>query len=71
VKEFMVGYEMFAEAQRDLTAEQAAVRLQALPEVHYKETSRIRSADRPDVNGPGGTAVADQSGQPRSWGVAP
>lgn len=49
----MVGYEMFAEAQRDLTAEQAAVRLQALPEVHYKETSRFRSDDRPDMNGPG------------------
>jgi UDPglucose--hexose-1-phosphate uridylyltransferase len=39
VKKFMVGYEMLAEAQRDLTAEQAAARLRALPEVHYKETS--------------------------------
>jgi len=37
VKKFMVGYEMLAEAQRDLTAEQAAARLRALPEVHYKE----------------------------------
>jgi len=37
VKKFMVGYEMLAEAQRDLTAEQAAERLQALPEAHYKE----------------------------------
>lgn len=37
VKKFMVGYEMLAEAQRDLTAEQAAERLRALPEVHYKE----------------------------------
>jgi UDPglucose--hexose-1-phosphate uridylyltransferase len=36
VRKFMVGYEMLAEAQRDLTAEQAAERLQALPEVHYK-----------------------------------
>ena len=36
VKKFMVGYEMLAEAQRDLTAEQAAERLRALPEVHYK-----------------------------------
>ena len=67
----MVGYEMLAEAHRDLTAEQAAERLRALPEVHYKETSRLRSADRPDVNGPGGAAVADQSGQPRSRGAAP
>jgi UDPglucose--hexose-1-phosphate uridylyltransferase len=36
VKKFMVGYEMLAEAQRDLTAEQAAGRLRALPEVHYR-----------------------------------
>lgn len=38
VKKFMVGYEMLAEAQRDLTAEQAAERLRALPETHYKQT---------------------------------
>lgn len=37
VKKFMVGYEMLAEAQRDLTAEQAAERLRALPEEHYKD----------------------------------
>jgi UDPglucose--hexose-1-phosphate uridylyltransferase len=36
VKKFMVGYEMLAEAQRDLTAEQAAQRLRSLPEKHYK-----------------------------------
>jgi len=36
VKKFMVGYEMLAEAQRDLTAEQATERLQALSEVHFK-----------------------------------
>lgn len=36
VKKFMVGYEMLGEAQRDLTAEQAAGRLRALPEAHYK-----------------------------------
>jgi UDPglucose--hexose-1-phosphate uridylyltransferase len=35
VKKFMVGYEMMAEAQRDLTAEQAAERLRNLSEVHY------------------------------------
>ncbi len=39
VRKFMVGYEMLAEAQRDLTAEQAAARLRELPEVHYKERS--------------------------------
>jgi len=36
VKKFMVGFEMLAEAQRDLTAEQAAARLRALPATHYK-----------------------------------
>ncbi|SMF24777.1 UTP-hexose-1-phosphate uridylyltransferase [Alteromonadaceae bacterium Bs31] len=36
VRKFMVGYEMLAEAQRDLTPEQAAERLRALPEQHYK-----------------------------------
>jgi UDPglucose--hexose-1-phosphate uridylyltransferase len=36
VKKFMVGFEMLGEAQRDLTAEQAAERLRNLPEVHYK-----------------------------------
>jgi len=36
VKKFIVGYEMLAEAQRDLTAEQAAERLRALPEIHYR-----------------------------------
>ncbi len=37
VKKFMVGYEMMAEAQRDITAEQAAERLRALPDIHYKQ----------------------------------
>lgn len=38
VRKFMVGYEMLAEAQRDLTAETAAERLRALPKTHYMET---------------------------------
>jgi UDPglucose--hexose-1-phosphate uridylyltransferase len=33
----MVGYEMMANPQRDITAEQAAARLQALPNTHYKQ----------------------------------
>jgi UDPglucose--hexose-1-phosphate uridylyltransferase len=37
VKKFMVGYEMMANPQRDITAEQAAARLQALPKHHYKQ----------------------------------
>lgn len=36
VRKFMVGYEMLAEAQRDLTPEQAAERLRNLPEGHYR-----------------------------------
>ena len=35
VKKFMVGYELLAMAQRDITAEQAAGRLRNLPEVHF------------------------------------
>ncbi len=35
VQKFMVGYEMMAEAQRDLTAEQAAEKLRNLPVIHY------------------------------------
>ncbi|HIG56588.1 MAG TPA: UDP-glucose--hexose-1-phosphate uridylyltransferase [Candidatus Latescibacteria bacterium] len=36
VRKFMVGYEMLAEAQRDLTPEQAAERLRATPQTHYR-----------------------------------
>lgn len=35
VKKFMVGYELFASPQRDITAEQAAETLRNLPDVHY------------------------------------
>ncbi|WP_108125597.1 UDP-glucose--hexose-1-phosphate uridylyltransferase [Saccharospirillum mangrovi] len=37
VRKFMVGYEMLAEAQRDLTPEQAAERLRAVSDRHYRE----------------------------------
>lgn len=37
VKKFMVGYEMLAEAQRDLTPEQAASRLRDLTEIHFSQ----------------------------------
>ncbi len=37
VKKFMVGYEMMANPQRDITPEQAAARLKALPKTHYKQ----------------------------------
>lgn len=38
VKKFMVGYEMLAEAQRDLTPEQAAAQLRAQSDLHYRQS---------------------------------
>lgn len=37
IKKFMVGYEMLAETQRDLTPEQAAERLRGVSDIHYKQ----------------------------------
>lgn len=37
VKKFMVGYEMLAEPQRDITAESSAHRLRELSDLHYKK----------------------------------
>jgi len=39
IKKFMVGYEMLAEAQRDISPEQAAARLRELPDEHYSQKS--------------------------------
>lgn len=39
VKKFMVGYEMFANPQRDITPEQAAGQLRNLSDIHYKTKS--------------------------------
>lgn len=41
IKKFMVGYEMLAEAQRDMTPEQAAEQLRAQSQVHYKLTREV------------------------------
>lgn len=38
VKKFMVGYEMMAMPQRDITAEQAAKKLREQSDVHYRNT---------------------------------
>ncbi|KAL5004287.1 hypothetical protein ScPMuIL_017743 [Solemya velum] len=43
VKKFMVGYEMLAQPQRDLTAEQAAEKLRNLPGVHYKQSGNAEN----------------------------
>jgi len=40
IRKFMVGFELLGSPQRDLTAEEAAARLQAVPGVHYS----VRSA---------------------------
>jgi UDPglucose--hexose-1-phosphate uridylyltransferase len=37
VKKFMVGYEMLANPQRDITAEWSAARLRELDEMHYRQ----------------------------------
>ena len=39
VRKYMVGYEMLAEPQRDLTPEAAAARLRELSEMHYKSVA--------------------------------
>jgi UDPglucose--hexose-1-phosphate uridylyltransferase len=36
VRKFVVGYELTAESQRDLTPEEAAARLRESPERHYR-----------------------------------
>ncbi|MDI1254934.1 MAG: UDP-glucose--hexose-1-phosphate uridylyltransferase [Flavobacterium sp.] len=38
VKKFMVGYEMMAESQRDITPESSAAVLRELSDVHYKQS---------------------------------
>lgn len=40
VKKFMVGYEMLANPQRDITPERAAATLREQSEVHYKEQTK-------------------------------
>ncbi|KAI9504708.1 galactose-1-phosphate uridyl transferase [Coemansia spiralis] len=41
VRKFLVGFEMMAEPQRDLTAEQAASRLRAQSTTHYKKQKLV------------------------------
>ena len=44
VRKFMVGYEMLAESQRDLTPEQAAETLRNLPDAHYKLKAEVKES---------------------------
>ncbi len=48
VRKFMVGYELLAEAQRDLTQEQAAERLSGLPDRHYADVQNGSAANDQD-----------------------
>jgi UDPglucose--hexose-1-phosphate uridylyltransferase len=48
VRKFMVGYELLAMPQRDLTAETAAERLRAMPEIHYKQGPSGGDSGLPD-----------------------
>lgn len=41
VRKFMVGYELLAETQRDLDAEEAAERLRAVSSVHYLDAEAV------------------------------
>jgi len=45
VKKFMVGYEMLANPQRDITPEFSAARLRDLPDTHYKQTLLSESSN--------------------------
>lgn len=45
VRKFMVGYEMLADVQRDITAEEAAERLRSRPETHYLEAGAVTGAE--------------------------
>lgn len=42
VKKFMVGFEMLANPQRDITAEWSAMKLKNLSEIHFKNTEHIK-----------------------------
>lgn len=45
IKKHMVGYELLAQSQRDLTPEQAAEKLRSLSEDHYRHPETSCSAD--------------------------
>jgi len=49
VQKFMVGYEMMAMPQRDLTPESAAARLRTASAVHYLDGNSSRTVRQADV----------------------
>ena len=52
VRKFMVGYEMLANPQRDVTPEWAAERLHSLSEIHYKQSMAPTAAPPSDEVAP-------------------
>jgi UDPglucose--hexose-1-phosphate uridylyltransferase len=46
VQKYMVGYEMLANAQRDFTPENAAMRLREISENHYRSTGKMEKGTR-------------------------
>jgi UDPglucose--hexose-1-phosphate uridylyltransferase len=54
IRKFIAGYELLAETQRDLTAEEAAERLRAVPAVHYLAEAG------PDTAGAGAPGRSDE-----------
>ncbi|XP_034944570.1 probable galactose-1-phosphate uridylyltransferase [Chelonus insularis] len=46
IKKHMVGYELLAQAQRDLTPEQAAEKLRSLPDQHYRHPETSLTSDQ-------------------------
>jgi UDPglucose--hexose-1-phosphate uridylyltransferase len=53
IRKFIAGYELLAETQRDLTAEEAAERLRAVPAVHYMAQAAADGVDDSPDGGPG------------------
>lgn len=45
IKKHMVGYELLAQVQRDLTPEQAASKLRSLSDIHYRHPEKSLSAN--------------------------
>ncbi|KAI1790716.1 galactose-1-phosphate uridylyltransferase [Ganoderma leucocontextum] len=50
VRKFLVGFELMAEPQRDLTPEQAAARLRTLSDVHYLNVEKVDASTASDVD---------------------
>jgi UDPglucose--hexose-1-phosphate uridylyltransferase len=64
VRKFMVGYELLAEPQRDITPEQAAERLRQLDERHYRLSASDHDFGSSPRDAGGGQEGGQEGGQP-------